>query len=197
MYIRCMVTTDNHQLIPFSIPAYLAQFLAHKLNTHIRHASGLPCIKVDRSSIFGKSILRSLEIDHRYATRNTKAKFFLKISNNAGDHYPETPNGKRHFLKLKPSASDDFAQALKSEFEEALLMFVKGAEFAHAKNGWTPSQKRKGIRKSAILSFCEENEVNLEERTFDSLFKMVQRHINLPKHRQTRGLQRFVETLSY
>ena len=165
--------TDNHQLIPFPIPDYLAQFLAHKLNTKIRNHDGLPCIKVERYTLLGK------------------------ISNHSGDHDSSIPNGKRYFLKLNPTASNDLAIALKSEFEEALLMFVKGAEYAHKKNGWNPMQKRKGIRKHAILEFCKTNEVNLEKRTLDSLFKMVQRHIKLPKPQQTQGLQRFAELLSY
>ena len=189
--------TDNHQLIPFPIPDYLAQFLAHKLNTKIRNHDGLPCIKVERYTLLGKTILRSLEKDLRFSSRKTTKGIFLKISNHSGDHDSSIPNGKRYFLKLNPTASNDLAIALKSEFEEALLMFVKGAEYAHKKNGWNPMQKRKGIRKHAILEFCKTNEVNLEKRTFDSLFKMVQRHIKLPKPQQTQGLQRFAELLSY
>lgn len=188
---------SNYQYIPFPVPEYLAQFLAFKLHTKIRKQHGLTCINVTRHAELGKMILGHLSKDPRRVSKKTEGVFFLKISNYAGNNMPEVPRGDRHLLRLEPASQDKLIDHLKNDFEENLLHYVQGAEFAHKMNGWTPAQKRKGIRKHAINEFCKKNRVSPDKRSFDSLFKMIQRRMNAPKSPKIKGLQNVVLALSF
>jgi len=197
MYIFVITVNSNYQYIPFPVPEYLAQFLAFKLNTKIRRQDGLVCVSVTRHAELGKMILQHLSKDSRRVTKKTEGVFFLKVSNFAGANSADILRGDRHLLRLDKKSQVKIIETLKADFEESLLNYVAGAEFAHKKNGWSPVQKRKGIRKHAINEFCKKNKVNPDKRSFDSLFKMIQRRMTTPRTAKTKALHNIVLAMSF
>ena len=189
--------SDRFQFVPFPIPEYLFQYFAHQTNSEIQLENGITFVAIDRRSTMGATILRNLSPDSRRVSRTNASGFYIKVSNFAGNNYDDTPIGKRQFLKLEQKVFTKLSQGIKSDFEEAIIAFIEGAEFAHRLNGWSPSQKRKGIRKHAILEFCEKHGVNTQKRTLEALFKLYQRHIKRSQGPSIKGFEKYVQVLSF
>ena len=188
--------SSNFQYIPFNIPQYLYCYLAFQLNGKIEsHVSGGFYIEVDRYSLFGKHIHASIEAcEHKPSYSPTI--LYLKISNWAGNNY-KTAQGRRHFLALSENAINKLQENVKNDFNESMIQFVNGAEFAHASNGWSKEQKRKGIRTAAITEFCDMHNVTFDQKNFESFIKMIQR-ASVPKKKEAVRIEKkFVQSLSY
>lgn len=128
--------------------------------------------------------------------RRRRASYYLQVSNFSGDHYPDTPRGTNKFLGIRPEVIRNIIEVVKMDFDDALVAFVDGAEFAHIVNGWEPNQKRKGIRKKAILEFCNKYQVSPDDRNLQALFKMYQRRKRQSNVPPTRDIRKFSEILS-
>lgn len=183
-------------MIPFPVQEYLGQYLAFVLNQKMISENGVQSIVVDRHTELGRIILQSLEVSYKKPVP-LKGVLHIQVSPFAGNNYNDTPNGRRCFYTIGPKAYRSLSDWLKLDFEEAVFNYSQGAEFAHKVNGWTPDQKRKGIRKRAILEFCKLHGVSPDKRSFDSLFKMVQRRLYRRKNNRTAGLSLFAQGLSY
>lgn len=180
------------------MPDYLAQYFAAKINTKILQENGLITIPVDRSTYLGKTILRSIEIDSSQATQKKEGNCSLRVSNYAGNNfYSQTPMGTRHFLTINPDTMNKIVDLIKMDFDDALISFVRGAEYAHTQNGWLPSQKRRGIRKAAILEFCARYEISPDQRNLESLVKMYQRRKRRARTSSEDGIKKYAQVLSF
>lgn len=188
--------TENCQFIPFDIPEYLFTYLASQLNTVINSDDANHIhIEVDRYSFLGKQIHDQLKASESKPLESD-ANLFLKVSNWSGNNY-EMPQGRRHFLMFPESAVVKMIELIKSDFNESLITFVKGAEFAHSVNGWNASQKRKGIRTNAIKEFCLKHHVSFDDKNLESFVKMVQRASKAKKKEVFRIEKKLVQSLSY
>lgn len=165
--------SQRFQKIPFSLPRYLAQYQANQTNQPLLESKGNLRLMVNRDSLFGRAVINSVEISQFPDT--SEENLFLLVSNYTGDHY-NIPRGHRYFLTINNTRKKSIARALQEDFNQNLIAFVSGAEFAHKVNGWDPSQKRKGIRKKAILQFLEFHNVDPDSKTLSSIVKMCQRH---------------------
>lgn len=154
-------------------------------------------IPINRRSYLGSMLLKCLCEDQRRVSITNDSGIYLAVSNFAGNNDREILRGDRNFLKLESEASKKIISKIEADFDTAFYNFIKGAEFAHKKNGWKPSQKRKGIRKHAIIDFCKKYRVNTRKKTIETLFKKYQRHIARPKPVQTKGLEKFGQELSF
>lgn len=186
----------KYQLIPFPVNAYLATYLANKLKQSITNIDGLDTIEVDRFSGFGKLIMRSIEESPIPVNNRNDSIIYLKISCHSGDHY-DIPRGKLHFLKINKKALKNLTTIIKDDFDASLTSFVDGAEFAHKLNGWTPDKKRKGIRKKAIVQFCQKHQVTFSELNLESFVKLVQRALKSPEQTANKAIKKYCESLSY
>lgn len=188
---------ENHQYIPFPIQDYLIQYFAYKLNSKVVQENGLTFVSLDRRSDLGKAVVSGLSVSNRYFKRNKNGGFFLRISNWIGQSYRNCPDATRNFLQLDPLVFKNLHALIRADFEDNLIHYVEGAEYAHLRNGWRPDQKKKGIRKHAILNFCEKYGVDGQKRTLETLFKLVQRHKNSRNKNNFRAYGEFAQTLSY
>ena len=190
--------TDNFQLVPLPIPAYLAQFLAFKLKTTYHKVADHLEIDVQRYSYFGRLILSELEaVPYAKPAAIKEGEIFLRISNHSGNEFRGTPRGATNLLALPELSVKKLQLLLKTDFEDACIIFVNGATFAHTVNGWYPSQKRKGVQKAAIMEFCKVHQVDLEEKSFTALMKMCQRHKNNVLKDQKKTFEKFSQAMSF
>jgi hypothetical protein len=188
--------TANHQYIHFPIPGYLAYFLSHKLRNPITVDGDCSVLKLDRYSFFGNVILSSLEPTELLPQKQLSG-IYLQVSNFNADHSPGNPRGHRKFLTISPVRVAKISEMLKDDFDEALIEFVEGAEFAHIYNGWNPTAKRNGIRKLAILKFCEDRGLDTEKRSVEALFKMYQRYIKNKSRMNHKLLRKLGVSMSF
>lgn len=165
----------NYQLISFPIPTYLETYFASKLNSTIEHLkNGIRYIEVSRHTLYGKDLHLLLTKRDQTKELETKANLYIKFSDWSGN-YNSAPRGDLYFYDIPEHLKKRLVEIVKDDFDDALLAFVKGAEFAHAHNGWMPDQKRKGIRKKAISEFCLSYNANFTKKDISKFIKMVQR----------------------
>ncbi|UOY07725.1 hypothetical protein L0P88_04040 [Muricauda sp. SCSIO 64092] len=188
--------SQRFQKIPFDLPDYLAHYLATKLNKQIIDSRGNKRLVVDRKTFFGKLVLESLEVS-QVPTPVVDSSLYILVSNHSGDHDSKILRGKRHFLKVNQEKKQKIMDFLKSEFDDDLLTFVEGAEYAHKENGWQPAIKKKGIRKKAIFEFCMKFQIYPNKKNVSTLIKKCQR--GLPKNPDfnEKALQNLGEVLSF
>ena len=199
------MSSEKYQFIAFTVPDYLATFFASKLNTQIKSvittASHLPgstkvkYLEIDRHTHFGTKILKSVDKSNQPTQQIAPNQLYLRISNYAGNNY-DTPRGDRNFLTLQPNVANALQHQIKNDFNEALINFVQGAEFAHMQNGWDKSQKRKGIRKAAILKFCNDFNVSFNQKNLESFVKMIQRATKSPTTHVNTTVKKYYQALS-
>lgn len=173
--ISIIELTDRFLKIPFDLPEYLAQYLASRIRRPLIESKGNKRLLVDRRSFFGSLIMDSLEVSENPVASDDSALHVL-ISPHSGDHFKGAPRGKRNFLKINPEKANRIFQYLEDDFNKKLISFVQGAEFAHRENGWTPEQKRKGIRKKAIFEFCIRYEIFPNKKNIAAMVKKCQRY---------------------
>lgn len=167
------MTYGKFQYISIDIPEYLATFLSYNLNTTIEPYSVYKAISINRHSHYGIKLLSLIESADKPSFM-LDTKYCLKISNFSGDHYSK-PRGHRFFLDLSEANKSKFIDQLKKDFNQCMINYVLGAEFAHKFNGWKPEQKRKGIRVHAITDFCQIHGVSFDDKNLESFVKMIQR----------------------
>ena len=189
--------TANYQLIPFPVPEYLACYFAGKLNTQIKAIDHCKVIEVSRTSKMGTIIINSIEKDTRKVRHKTSADYYLKISNYISDHHYNVPDGEKCFLGIKSEMANSIIELIKIDFDNSLISFVEGAEFAHKKNGWEDSQKRKGIRKHAIEKFLLKNQVSFDKKKLETFFKMFQRYKKNSDNNNNKLFRHLTETMSF
>lgn len=136
-----------------------------------------------------------LEISDTPPDHNSQLE--LLISHHSGDHFKGVPRGKRNFLKINEEKAQKLFQYLEDDFNKKLISFVEGAEFAHRENGWTPDQKRKGIRKKAIFEFCIRFEIFPSKKNMASLVKKCQRHCDQDPFTDNLYSKKMGEVLSF
>lgn len=180
--------------IPFDIPEYLAEYLASRVRKPLIESKGNRRLLIDRRSHLGRLILESLEVAD--APTKSKNQLELLISHHSGDHY-KIPRGKRNFLRINPEKASRLFQYFEDDFSKKLISFVEGAEYAHRVNGWTPDQKRKGIRKKAIFEFCIRYNVIPSRKNMSALVKKYQRHTEYEPSDQNNYVKKIGEVLSF
>ena len=188
--------SQRFQKIPFDLPDYLAHYLATKLKKEIIDSRGNKRLVVDRKTFFGKLVLESLEAS-AVPVPVIDCGLYILVSNHSGDHASKVHRGKRHFLLMNEEKRLKIIDFLKSEFEDDLLTFVEGAEYAHRENGWDPSIKKKGIRKKAIFEFCMKFQIYPSKKNISTLIKKCQRHLPKSEEFQEKTLKYLGEALSF
>lgn len=149
-----MSTNPNYQVIPFPLPPYLASFFSNKITTVScinNDGSKIKPFQVNRHSIFGSFLLRILEKQERPNFIENGYTFFLKIENHIISQEKNTPNSKYSFVDFDEKSVSEIIKVFKAFFEEALFNYVAGAEEITYKF----SQKKRGVKTSAIESFCK------------------------------------------
>jgi hypothetical protein len=188
------MSEPSYQLVAFPIPDYLAQYFSYQLKRPIETDANIKYINIDRHSTLGKDIHSAL-VPSDLPLDISENNFFLKISNYCGNNY-QTPRGDRSFLCLPQKKQKTILEHIQNDFNWSLIHFVKGAEFAHKANGWTPEQKRKGIKSRAIIDFCNNHNVSFDQKNLDSFIKMIQRAQKKPETLIKRKVFKFVQVLS-
>ncbi|UOB16591.1 hypothetical protein [Abyssalbus ytuae] len=188
---------DNFQLIHFPAPEYLVSYFSSLVKSEIQIINGIKTIEINRSSDIGKIIITSIDKQSKKIKHTNLDDYYLKISNFIGNNYSGSVRGDRHFLFIEESKMNNIMEMIKHHFDYSLINFVDGAEYAHRKNGWEENQKRKGIRKAAIQTFLQKNNVNLGNKSLENFFKMFQRHKNNANNKNSMLLEKYVQTLSF
>lgn len=178
--------TNNKQLLPFPLPAYLAQFVTHQLNVPIEIISEgkkVKALHLYRNTALGKFIYRSLRKSNKTSFKEDGITLFIAVSDFAGNNDPLIPCGRNCFLSLSKEETQDIVQIFENLFDVSFLEFVRGAEF-----GYTYTNKRKGIVHKSIIEFMDIYKISPENIKFDALVKRYQR----AKKRETQVLHRFI-----
>ena len=187
---------DKYQIIHLDLPNYLLSYFACKIKQTLIHTDNYSLLEIDRFSALGKDIHKALVPALKPETLDCKEGLYLKISNYSGNNY-KSPRGDTNFLTLEETTKHSLIEQIKSDFNSNLINYVEGAEFAHMHNGWTRDQKRRGIRKTAIIQFCEKYKVSFTETNLESFVKMIQRAQKNAETLINSKLKKYNQSLSY
>lgn len=167
--------SQNAQILPFSLPDYLATYFGNRLTKSLTSNTGAyddPFI-VYENTYLGKRVLKLLTQTDRFPKYEIQDhSFFIRLPLSSTANSIIRSN--RYIYEFSEEGLVKLRSVLNQIFQDRLLNFVKGAEFAYNKVRQGDQIKR--IRTQAIESFCASNNVIYNDKNLAAWQKMCSRY---------------------